>query len=84
MRQVVLITSFGQPVSLASAQHSAPAVSGDPACPNCPAPTPCPGCWLPPLEARWQYQLQAKPGVADATGGIDVDICDAPVAGGTA
>ena len=63
-----------QPASAASA--------ADPACPNCPAPTPCPGCWQPPLDARWQYQLQAKPGVADDTGGIDVDICAAPAAGG--
>ena len=56
--------------------------AADPACPNCPPPTACPNCWQPPLEARWQYQLQAKPGVADDTGGIDVDICEAPAAGG--
>ena len=69
---------------VASAEPVQPvsAVSADPACPNCPAPTPCPGCWQPPLDARWQYQLQAKPGVADDTGGIDVDICAAPAAGG--
>ena len=54
---------------------AAVAVAADPACPNCPAPEPCPGCWLPPLVARWQYQLQGKPGIADDTGGIDVDIC---------
>jgi hypothetical protein len=29
----------------------------------------------------WQYQLQAKPGVADDTGGIKVDICEAPADG---
>ena len=62
---------------------SRPPAPPTPACPGCPAPTPCDGCWLPPLEARWQYQLQAKPGVADDTGGIDVDICEPPADGGT-
>lgn len=60
------------------AAHAALAGS---ACPGCPAPTTCDGCWLPPLGARWQYQLQAKPGVADDTGGIDVDICEPPADG---
>jgi len=84
---VVLIVAFGQPVSAAvmarPASMSVAAVeAAAPACPNCPAPEPCDGCWLPPLQARWQYQLQGKPGVADDTGGIDVDICAAPAAGG--
>src|SRR6059036_776145 len=79
-----LVASLGQPVATAGAPsplHTA-AVSADPACPNCPAPEPCTGCWQPPLQARWQYQLQARPGVADASGGIDVDICETPAAGG--
>jgi hypothetical protein len=53
-----------------------------PSCPHCPDPTPCVGCWTPELDARWQYQLQAKPGIADDTGGIDVDICEPPADGG--
>ena len=65
----------------AASVTSDPAAAADPACPNCPPPAPCPGCWQPPLDARWQYQLQAKPGVADDTGGIDVDICEAPADG---
>ena len=80
------IASFAQPAAVgrtmplpAAASAAVHAVS---ACPNCPAPEPCPGCWLPPLDARWQYQLQAKPGLADETGGIVVDICEAPAAGG--
>ena len=52
------------------------------ACPHCPDPEPCPGCWQPPLHARWQYQLQARPDVADASGGIDVGICEVPLGGG--
>jgi hypothetical protein len=51
-------------------------------CPRCPAPTPCEGCWQPGLDERWQYQLQAKPGLADDTGGIAVDLCEPPAAGG--
>jgi len=51
-------------------------------CPRCPEPTPCEGCWQPGLDERWQYQLQAKPGLADDTGGIVVDICEPPAAGG--
>jgi hypothetical protein len=51
-------------------------------CPRCPVPTPCDGCWLPALDERWQYQLQAKPGFADDTGGIVVDLCEPPATGG--
>jgi hypothetical protein len=80
---VTVVASLGQPVATARAPRPhAAAVSADPACPNCPVPEPCTGCWQPPLHARWQYQLQARPGVADASGGIDVDICEAPAAGG--
>ncbi len=81
---VLAIAAFGQPVAVASpmSTRSAVTAAADPACPNCPAPEPCSGCWQPPLDARWQYQLQAKPGVADGTGGIAVDICEAPAAGG--
>ena len=63
--------------------RSAPAASEHlgSACPGCPPPTTCDGCWRPPLTARWQYQLQARPGVADDTGGIDVDICEPPADG---
>jgi hypothetical protein len=72
------------PMGDARASHPVPAPrAAAPACPGCPEPTPCDGCWLPPLEARWQYQLQAKPGVADDTGGIDVDICEPPADGGS-
>jgi hypothetical protein len=80
---VVVSSAFVQPVAVASATptHLASVTGTDPACSNCPAPEPCPGCWQPPLEARWQYQLQAKPGVADDTGGIAVDICATPAAG---
>jgi hypothetical protein len=81
----LLIVSFGQPVSAAVVAGPTPPATqavADPACPNCPAPEACDGCWLPPLGARWQYQLQGKPGIADDTGGIDVDICEAPAAGG--
>jgi len=83
---VLLIVALGQPVSAEVKARATPmsvAAAADPACPNCPAPEPCPGCWQPPLEARWQYQLQAKPGIADDTGGIDVGICSAPAGGGT-
>jgi hypothetical protein len=81
---VILVGGFVQPATVASAAPVQPvsAAAADPACPNCPAPTTCPGCWQPPLDARWQYQLQAKPGVADDTGGIDVDICAVPAVGG--
>ena len=49
-----------------------------------PAPVPCSpssGCWKPPLNARWQYQLQPMDQYA-ATGGVNVDICASPATGG--
>ena len=81
---LIVVGAFVQPADVASAEPvpPVPVAAADPACPNCPAPTPCPDCWQPRLDARWQYQLQAKPGVADDTGGIDVDICATPAAGG--
>jgi endo-alpha-1,4-polygalactosaminidase (GH114 family) len=36
----------------------------------------------PPPDARWQYQLQARPGRQAKSGGIRVDICKAPFLGG--
>ncbi|MEV4222296.1 endo alpha-1,4 polygalactosaminidase [Nonomuraea sp. NPDC049725] len=39
------------------------------------------GIWRPPLESRWQYQLEGNPR-HKATGGIDVDICVKPQSGG--
>jgi glycosyl hydrolase family 114 len=39
-------------------------------------------CWTPTVGARWQYQLEARPGRYDATGGINVDICVRPFGGG--
>jgi len=48
-----------------------------------PAPTACTGCWQPPVQSRWQYQLQAVPGFA-ATGGINTTISAPPQGGGAA
>ncbi|MFI6324441.1 endo alpha-1,4 polygalactosaminidase [Nonomuraea sp. NPDC050556] len=39
------------------------------------------GMWTPPLNARWQYQLQGDAAFA-STGGIDVNICAVPYTGG--
>src|SRR5436189_3872815 len=80
---VVLLASAGQPVidATAAPRPAVHASAGD-ACPHCPVPEPCSGCWQPPLHARWQYQLQARPGVADESGGIDVGICEVPLSGG--
>ncbi|MFI6924849.1 endo alpha-1,4 polygalactosaminidase [Nonomuraea spiralis] len=39
------------------------------------------GAWKPPLQSRWQYQLQGNAKYA-ATGGVNVDICAAPQSGG--
>jgi endo-alpha-1,4-polygalactosaminidase (GH114 family) len=38
--------------------------------------------WTPAVGTRWQWQLQGKPGRYDATGGIDVDVCQPPFGGG--
>lgn len=46
-----------------------------------PAPTACSGCWVPPVGARWQYQLQGNSAFA-STGGIDVTISATPATGG--
>jgi hypothetical protein len=49
-----------------------------------PAPVPCRGssCWYPPLDSRWQYQLQNLAAYA-STGGINVDICAVPFTRGS-
>jgi Glycoside-hydrolase family GH114 len=39
---------------------------------------------VPPPDARWQYQLQASRAGDDASGRIDVDICERPFIGGPA
>jgi hypothetical protein len=39
-------------------------------------------CWTPPVGARWQYQLEARPRRYEPTGGINVDICMRPFGGG--
>ena len=40
------------------------------------------GRWEPPAGARWQYQLESSDHGAEATGGIDVGICQPPASGG--
>ncbi|MGW4960739.1 endo alpha-1,4 polygalactosaminidase [Nonomuraea sp. NPDC004186] len=37
--------------------------------------------WRPPVDSRWQYQLQGSKAYA-ATGGVNVDICGVPQSGG--
>ncbi|HEX3765284.1 MAG TPA: endo alpha-1,4 polygalactosaminidase [Kofleriaceae bacterium] len=59
---------------------------------GCPAPVACNqrvgACWHPPVETRWQYQLQAARNASGTaclfpkTGGINVDITAMPVRGG--
>jgi hypothetical protein len=41
------------------------------------------GMWQPTPGERWQYQLQSHDGAFPSTGGINVDICEVPFAGGT-
>jgi hypothetical protein len=52
-----------------------------------PAPVACDArqgaCWHPPLNARWQYQLQGVAAYA-STGGINVGISSVPFTGGAA
>lgn len=59
--------------------------SSDPSSPLTPSPSPSsvnqPSYWTPPLESRWQYQLQVREKY-ESTGGIDVDICVTPYTGG--
>jgi Glycoside-hydrolase family GH114 len=59
---------------------------------GCAAPVACNthpgGCWMPPTNARWQYQLQAardKSGncLYTSTGGINVGISGTPFGGGS-
>jgi endo-alpha-1,4-polygalactosaminidase (GH114 family) len=38
--------------------------------------------WQPPLNARWQYQLESANRDLASNGGIDVDICTVPHSGG--
>ncbi|NUW40226.1 endo alpha-1,4 polygalactosaminidase [Nonomuraea rhodomycinica] len=39
------------------------------------------GIWRPPVDSRWQYQLQGSKTYA-STGGVNVDICGVPQGGG--
>ncbi|GAA2304628.1 endo alpha-1,4 polygalactosaminidase [Nonomuraea roseoviolacea subsp. roseoviolacea] len=39
------------------------------------------GIWRPPVDSRWQYQLQGSKTYA-STGGVNVDICGVPQSGG--
>jgi len=55
-----------------------PAGAADPE----PCDTEAGSCWIPPVGARWQYQLEAKGRRHSATGGIDVGICAKPRGGG--
>ncbi|MDX6548982.1 MAG: hypothetical protein QOG33_2532 [Gaiellales bacterium] len=48
-----------------------------------PAPVSCTGCWNPPVQSRWQYQLQGVAAFA-STGGINTTISAPPSGGGTA
>ncbi|MGZ4109032.1 MAG: hypothetical protein ACXVP7_05030, partial [Actinomycetota bacterium] len=41
-----------------------------------------PAVWTPSVGARWQWQLQGKPGSHAETGGIAVGICRPPFGGG--
>ena len=56
----------------AAAPHSAGAV------PPVPCDTSVGACWQPPLNARWQYQLEGRGKRHAATGGINVDLCLKP------
>jgi hypothetical protein len=38
--------------------------------------------WIPPRDARWQWQIQAKAGVFTGTDGINVDVCEPTYQGG--
>jgi len=39
--------------------------------------------WVPPLDVRWQWQIQARAGVFTSTNGINVDICQPTYQGGS-
>jgi endo-alpha-1,4-polygalactosaminidase (GH114 family) len=39
-------------------------------------------CWTPPLQTRWQYQLEGRRHRFESTGGINVDLCQRPLGGG--
>jgi hypothetical protein len=38
--------------------------------------------WVPPVDVRWQWQIQARPGVFKNTNGINVGICQPTYKGG--
>ena len=48
------------------------------AVPPVPCNTSAGACWTPPLNARWQYQLEARGLRYVSTGGINVDLCVRP------
>src|SRR5438552_5061760 len=51
--------------------------------PSTPPGGPRSNIWTPTPGERWQYQLQSHKGAFPSTGGINVDICDVPFAGGS-
>ncbi|MGV9770884.1 endo alpha-1,4 polygalactosaminidase [Streptosporangium sp. NPDC003464] len=64
------------PVTALGATASAAAASAAPAGAAASA-----AIWRPPVQSRWQYQLEGSTAHA-ATGGIDVDVCVTPQTGG--
>lgn len=41
-----------------------------------PVPVPCTGCWLPPLEITWQWQLQGQVDLSVQAQMYDIDLFD--------
>ncbi|WP_202637943.1 endo alpha-1,4 polygalactosaminidase [Bailinhaonella thermotolerans] len=70
-------------VTAGAAQAATPSATAD-ARAAAPSPAPSPATadlWRPPVQARWQYQLEGNRKFA-STGGIDVNVCVTPQKGG--
>jgi hypothetical protein len=83
MRSTSLRTTVVAATALLLLTAGAVPVAAAPAGAALPAPTPCSGCWQPPLQSRWQYQLQGVAGFPN-TGGINTTISSPPQGGGAA
>lgn len=70
------IVPIRAPLVVARASPPRPAV----ACKGCPKPVVCKGCWQPPVDSRWQIQLQGVKGFCK-TGGIDTSVSARPYGG---
>ena len=71
---------FGAGLAAVTMATLPPAPHSAAAAPALPAPTPCIGCYLPPVGSTWQWQLSGTIDISKNVQMYDIDLFDAPQA----